>query len=84
MESIPDVIISASGGNVPLVTQSDANGGCANQFQVNETRDVVIQGDYYDGGTTVAISGQTVNSITVNSATTDYGQRHRRKRYGRF
>jgi hypothetical protein len=64
----PDVIISAS-GNVPLVTQSDAHGGCANQFQANETRDVVIQGDYYDGGTTVAISGQTVNSITVNSAT---------------
>jgi len=65
----PDVIISAGGGNVPLVTQSDANGGCANQFQVNETRDVVIQGDYYDGDTTVTISGQTVNSITVNSAT---------------
>lgn len=66
----PDVIITAGGGgNVPLVTQSDANGGCTDQFQVNETRDVVIQGDYYDGGATVTISGQTVNSIIVNSAT---------------
>ncbi len=66
----PDVVITTGGGgNVPLVTQSNANGSCANQFQVNQTRDVTIQGDYFDGGTTVTISGQTVNSVIVNSAT---------------
>jgi len=66
----PDIIISAGGGgNVPIVSQSSANGNCNNQFQANETKDITIQGDYFDGGSTVTIQGQVVNSVTVNSAT---------------
>ncbi|MFK5971968.1 MAG: hypothetical protein QM485_01690 [Flavobacteriaceae bacterium] len=66
----PDVIIASSGGgNVPLVTQSNANGSCNNEFQTNKTRDVIIQGDYFDGGSVVTIPGQIINSITINSTT---------------
>ncbi len=64
----PDVtIIPGSVGNTPIVSGSDANGGCASQFQTNETRDVVISGYYFDGSASVTIPGQTVNSVTVNS-----------------
>lgn len=65
-----DVIITSSGGgNVPLVTSADSNGTCVSQFEANETKDVVIQGEYFDGDTRVNISGQTVNSVTVSSST---------------
>ncbi|MEX0273218.1 MAG: hypothetical protein AB3N16_02460, partial [Flavobacteriaceae bacterium] len=66
----PDITFTPGGGaSAPIVSQSDATGSCANQFQANETRDVIIQGDYFDGSSNVTISGQTVNSVTVNSAT---------------
>ncbi|SEB38883.1 hypothetical protein SAMN04489761_0368 [Tenacibaculum sp. MAR_2009_124] len=54
-------------GNTPIVSGSNSNGGCANQFETNQTKDVVITGDYFDGSATVFIAGQTVNSVTVNS-----------------
>ncbi|QKX06549.1 hypothetical protein HN014_17060 [Aquimarina sp. TRL1] len=64
----PDVTITfAYIGNVPIVSQSSATGGCSNKFEPNETRDVIIQGDYFDGSASVTIVGQTVNSVTVNS-----------------
>lgn len=69
----PEVIITSSGGgssgNVPIVSKSDAFGSCANQFQTNETKNVIIEGEYFDGGTRVSISGQTVNSVTVSGST---------------
>ena len=63
----PDIIIITN--NTPIVSQSSTSGGCSNEFQVNETKDLIIQGDYFDGGCTVVILGQTVNSVTINSAT---------------
>ncbi|CAM1363083.1 hypothetical protein [Tenacibaculum xiamenense] len=64
-----DVTITpGSVGNTPIVSGSNATGGCADQFETNQTRDVVITGDYFDGSATVTIPGQTVNSVTVNSA----------------
>ncbi len=67
----PEVIITGSGssGNVPIVSKSDAFGGCADQFQTNMTKDVTIEGEYFDGDTRVSITGQTVNSVTVSSST---------------
>ncbi|WP_103068346.1 hypothetical protein [Aquimarina sediminis] len=64
----PDVIITpGSSGSTPIVSQSNATGSCTNQFETNETKDVVIQGDFFDGSASVTIAGQTVNSVTVNS-----------------
>lgn len=54
-------------GNTPIVSSSNATGSCAAQFQPNETRDVIIMGDFFDGSATVTIPGQTVNTVTVNS-----------------
>ncbi|WP_062057196.1 hypothetical protein [Aquimarina longa] len=63
----PDVIITRGGaGHAPIVSQSNATGNC-NDFQTNETRDIIITGDFFDGSSVVTISGQVVNSIIVNS-----------------
>jgi len=65
----PDVnFLPSTPGNTPIVSNSDAGTGNCNSFGLNETRNVIIQGAYYDGASTVAITGQTVNSVTINSS----------------
>ncbi|WP_291967948.1 hypothetical protein [Maribacter sp.] len=55
-------------GNSPIVSNSDAGTGNCSQFGLNETKNVIIQGAYFDGSSTVAITGQTVNSVVINSS----------------
>ncbi|MRI01456.1 hypothetical protein GH721_13010 [Kriegella sp. EG-1] len=56
-------------GNTPIVSNTDAGVGNCAQFGLNETRNLIIQGAYFDGASTVAITGQTVNSVVINSST---------------
>jgi len=56
-------------GNVPIVTVSDATIGNCDAFDINTTKDIKIQGEYFDGSSTVSIIGQTVNSVVINSST---------------
>ena len=66
----PDVNFSPTvPGNTPIVSNSDAGIGNCEQFGLNETRNIIIQGVYFDGASTVAITGQTVNSVAINSST---------------
>jgi hypothetical protein len=66
----PDVnFLPTIPGNTPIVSSSDSGIGNCNMFGLNETRDLIIQGAYFDGASTVAITGQTVNSIVINSST---------------
>ncbi|WP_424001995.1 hypothetical protein [Maribacter sp. IgM3_T14_3] len=61
----PDVnFLPTIPGNTPIVSNSDAGTGNCSIFGTNETRNVIIQGAYFDG----AIAGQTVNSVTINSS----------------
>ncbi|WP_405395694.1 hypothetical protein [Maribacter sp. Asnod2-G09] len=65
----PDVnFLPTVPGNSPIVSNSDAGTGNCSQFGLNETRNVIIQGAYFDGASTVAITGQTVNSVVINSS----------------
>ncbi|WP_396633647.1 hypothetical protein [Maribacter sp. R86514] len=65
----PDVdFLPTVPGNTPIVSNSDAGTGNCNLFGTNETRNVIIQGAYFDGASTVAITGQTVNSVVINSS----------------
>ena len=54
-------------GNTPIVSNSDSGIGNCTQFGLNETRDLIIQGAYFDGASTVLIPGQTINNVTINS-----------------
>jgi len=64
----PDVNFSPSApGNSPVVINSNANGGNCDSLGLNETGEIVIIGNYFDGSSTVNIVGQTVNSIVINS-----------------
>lgn len=66
----PDVNFSPTvPGNTPIVSNSNAGTGNCSQFGLNETRDLIIQGAYFDGSSTVAVAGQTINSVTINSST---------------
>ena len=66
----PDVNFSPTvPGNTPIVSNSNAGTGNCSQFGLNETRDLIIQGAYFDGSSTVAVTGQTINSVTINSST---------------
>jgi hypothetical protein len=65
----PDVdFLPTVPGNTPIVSNSDAGTGNCSLFGTNETRNVIIQGAYFDGASTVAITGQTVNSVVINSS----------------
>ncbi|MBT2161889.1 hypothetical protein [Zobellia barbeyronii] len=65
----PDVNFSPTvPGNTPIVSNSNAGIGNCSQFGLSETRDLIIQGAYFDGASTVAITGQTVNSVVINSS----------------
>lgn len=66
----PDVNFSPTvPGNTPIVSNSNAGIGNCSQFQFNETRNLIIQGAYFDGASTVAVAGQTINSVVINSST---------------
>lgn len=54
-------------GNTPIVSNSDSGIGNCTPFGLNETRDLIIQGAYFDGASTVSIPGQTINNVTINS-----------------
>lgn len=55
--------------NTPIVSRIFSNGFCANKFSINETSDVVINGEYFDGSSTVSIPGHIINSTVINSST---------------
>lgn len=65
----PDVnFLPSIPGNTPIVSNSDAGIGNCTMFGLNETRDLIIQGAYFDGASTLAIIGQTVNNVIINSS----------------
>ncbi|WP_291867707.1 hypothetical protein [Maribacter sp.] len=65
----PDITFTGMPLNYPIVSGNSGNLGSCSQFAVNETKNIIITGNYFDGSAIVAIPGQTVNSATVNSAT---------------
>ena len=65
----PDINFIGMPLNHPIVSSSNATNGSCSQFSVNETRDVIINGNFFDGSATVTIPGQTVNNVTINNTT---------------
>ena len=64
-----DITFTGMPLNFPIVSGSSGNVGSCSQFAFNETKNIIITGNYFDGSATVVIPGHTVNSTTVNSAT---------------
>ena len=66
----PDVNFMPSiPGNTPIVSNSNVGIGNCSLFGLNQTQDLIIQGAYFDGASTVTIPGQTINSVSINSST---------------
>ncbi|WP_298506228.1 hypothetical protein [uncultured Maribacter sp.] len=65
----PDITFSGMPLNYPIVSVNSGNLGNCSQFAINETKNIIITGNYFDGSAKVVIPGQTVNNVTLNSAT---------------
>ncbi len=66
----PDVNFTPTvSGNTPIVANTSAGIGNCASFGLNQTEDITINGAYFDGASTVMITGQTINSVVINSPT---------------